>query len=57
MVIGPIGQPMNAIAYNFRGRRCTLKILVESADRTREAAQLEPLLRLIREAKDGAEIR
>lgn len=52
MVIGPVGQPMPAVLENPTGvRGCSLKMLIESADRTREASQLEPLLRMIREAR------
>lgn len=52
MIIGPVGQPMPAVLENPNGvRGCSLKMLIESADRTREASQLEPLLRMIREAR------
>lgn len=52
MVIGPVGQAMPAVLENPSGvRGCSLKMLIESADRTREASQLEPLLRMIREAR------
>jgi len=52
MIIGPIGQAMPAILSNPNGLRgCILKLLVESADRTREASQLEPVLRMIRDAR------
>jgi len=43
---------MPAVLANPTGvRGCSLKMLIESADRTREASQLEPLLRMIREAR------
>jgi len=52
MIIGPVGQPLDASILNpNRLRDCQLKILVESADRTREAAQVEPLIRMIKDAK------
>lgn len=52
MIIGPIGQPMEAKLLNPDGvSDCQLKILVESADRTREMAQLEPLIQAINSAK------
>lgn len=45
MIIGPVGQPLRASILNpYRLENCQLKILVESADRTREAAQIEPLI-------------
>src|SRR5258708_30047265 len=52
MVIGPIGTAMPAVLQNpQRLSDCTLKMLIESADRTREAAQIEPLLKMIRGAR------
>jgi len=52
MIIGPVGEAMPAALHNpDRVSGCSLKMLIESADRTREASQLEPLLRMIREAK------
>jgi len=52
MIIGPVGQPMQAELRNVnRVRDCILKMLVESADRTREAKQLEPLIKMIQEAR------
>jgi hypothetical protein len=55
MIIGPVGQPLEAVVMNPQGLTdCQLKILVESADRTREAAQLEPLIRMIKDARSSA---
>jgi hypothetical protein len=55
MIIGPVGQPLKAAVLNPIGLQdCQLKILVESADRTREAAQIEPLIRMIKDAKASA---
>jgi len=52
MIIGPVGQPMQASILNPNGiTGCQMKMLVESADRTREAAQLEPLIKMITDAK------
>ena len=52
MIMGPIGEALPAVLRNpDRIRGCTLKMLIESADRTREASHLEPLLRLIQDAK------
>lgn len=52
MIIGPVGQPLKATILNpNRLQNCQLKILVESADRTREATQIEPLIRMIKDAK------
>jgi hypothetical protein len=49
---GPAGQTMPAVLKNPNGARgCLVKILIEAADRTRETQQLEPLLRMIKEAK------
>jgi hypothetical protein len=54
----PIGQAMPAVLINPESiHGCTLKVLIESADRTREASQLEPLLRMIRDAKSASENR
>jgi hypothetical protein len=49
---GPVGQAMPAVLKNPNSTRgCLVKILIEAADRTRETSQLEPLLRMIKEAK------
>jgi hypothetical protein len=55
MIIGPVGQPLTAAILNPNGLQgCQLKMLVESADRTREATQLEPLIQMINDAKASA---
>jgi hypothetical protein len=55
MIIGPIGLPMEATLVNpEQTKRCDLKILVDSADRHRESEQLEPLIRMIEDAKAAA---
>jgi hypothetical protein len=56
MIIGPIGVPMTATLLNPEGLRdCWVKILIESADRTRVAKQLSPLVEAIKAArKDSA---
>lgn len=52
MIIGPVGQPMQAVLINPNFvTECNLKILVESADRSREAKQIEPLLKMIQDAR------
>lgn len=52
MIIGPIGVPMSVALLNPRGLRdCSAKILIESADRTRVAQQLSPLLDAIKAAR------
>ncbi|MGK3187290.1 hypothetical protein ACCW92_06795 [Enterobacter soli] len=52
MIIGPIGQPMTVTIINpARVKGCSLKILVDSADRTRQDAQLKPLIKMILDAK------
>jgi uncharacterized coiled-coil protein SlyX len=49
---GPVGQTMPAVLKNPSGARgCLVKILIEAADRTLETQPLEPLLRMIKEAK------
>lgn len=54
MIIGPVGQPMQATIMNPAGiTGCQMKMLVESADRTREAAQLEPLIKMITHARSS----
>ncbi|VVO15688.1 hypothetical protein [Pseudomonas fluorescens] len=56
MIIGKVGEEMTATVSNFGPPlNCDLKILVESADRTREAILLNPLLELIQEAKAEAD--
>jgi hypothetical protein len=56
MIIGKIGEEMKAFISNFGPPvNCELKLLVESADRTREAALLEPLMELMQEAKFEAD--
>tara|TARA_R110000850_G_scaffold214249_3_gene340176 strand:+ start:5938 stop:6744 length:807 start_codon:yes stop_codon:yes gene_type:complete len=53
MVIGPVGVPMFATLLNPRGLQdCSVKILIESADRTRVAQQLSPLIEAIRTARE-----
>jgi hypothetical protein len=52
MIIGPVGQPLQATIVNPDGvTDCQMKMLVESADRTREALQLEPLIKMINDAR------
>lgn len=52
MIIGSVGEEMTATLQNYGPPvNCDLKILVESADRTREATLLDPLMELIQEAK------
>jgi hypothetical protein len=52
MVIGPVGREMPASLENPGGiDGCALKMLVESADKTRLTSQLEPLVRMIQDAK------
>ncbi|WMY76428.1 hypothetical protein RHD99_11090 [Buttiauxella selenatireducens] len=54
MIIGPIGQPMPVAIINpERVKGCSLKILVDSADRTRQDAQLKPLIKMILDAKSN----
>jgi hypothetical protein len=54
MIIGPIGMPMPVTLFNpFGLRDCTVKILIESADRTRVQKQLSPLLEVIRNARES----
>lgn len=54
MLIGPVGHPMEAVILNpERLRNCTVKMLIESADRTRAEAILTPLLEAISEAKEA----
>ncbi len=56
MIIGPIGAPMTATLLNPRGLRdCSIKILIESADRTRVAKQLSPLVEAIRAARQSSQ--
>lgn len=53
MVIGPVGVSMSATLLNPGGLRdCSVKILIESADRTRVAQQLSPLVEAIRAARE-----
>jgi len=52
MIIGPVGVPMTATLFNPEGlQNCSLKLLIESADRTRVAQQLAPLVEAIRAAR------
>lgn len=52
MIIGPIGVAMPVTLMNPRRLRdCSVKILIESADRTRVAKQLSPLLDAIKAAR------
>lgn len=52
MIIGGIGTPMFARLMNpDRIRECQLKILVESADRSRIRDQIRPIMELIESAK------
>ena len=53
MVIGPAGRPMPVSLLNASGLHCTLKMQIESTGRSPEA-QLEPLARMIREARQAA---
>jgi hypothetical protein len=53
MLIGPIGTPMEAKVLNpGRLAGCIVKILVESADRTRIAQELAPLVQAVRAARE-----
>jgi hypothetical protein len=57
MIIGPVGQPLKAFVVNPDGiTGCQLKMLIESADRTREASQLEPLIKMIDEARQDVSV-
>jgi hypothetical protein len=52
VLAGPVGQAMPAVLKNPNSARgCLVKILIEAADRTRETSQLEPLVRMIKDAK------
>jgi hypothetical protein len=54
MIIGPVGVPLDAfLVSGDRLMHCQLKLLIESADRTREANQVKPLIKMIRDAKSG----
>jgi hypothetical protein len=52
MVIGPVGREMPAFLENPGGiDSCALKLAVEPADKTQVASQLEPLMRMIQDAR------